>query len=99
MEVALAKSAVLKSLRGVCDANNVTERVIDSSKIMYKTIRDYKSIWGMTNWLWLTQRVWGKPCVDMSGYWPRSDRMMRANQNRGRPHPILNSPTVEFLFR
>ena len=31
-----------KRMRGVCDTNNVTERVIGKSKIKYKTIRSYK---------------------------------------------------------
>ena len=46
-----------KRMRGVCDTNNATERVIGRSKIRYKTIRGYKSIEGMMNGLWLTQRV------------------------------------------
>ena len=31
-----------KRMRGVCDTNNVTERVIGRSKIRYKTLRGYK---------------------------------------------------------
>ena len=31
-----------KRMRGVCDSNNVTERVIGRSKIRYKTIRSYR---------------------------------------------------------
>ena len=46
-----------KRVRGVCDTNNVTERVIGKSKIRYKTIRGYKSINGMMNGFWLTQLV------------------------------------------
>ena len=51
---------VPKRMRGVCDTNNVTERAIGKSKIRYKTMRDYKSVEGMMNGLWLTQRVWGE---------------------------------------
>ena len=40
--------------------NNVTQRVIGGSKTRYKTPRGYKSIAGMMNGLWLTQRVWGE---------------------------------------
>ena len=54
-----------KRARGVCDTNNVTERMIGRSKIRYKTIRGYKSIEGMMNGLWLTQRVWGESGIDM----------------------------------
>ena len=52
-------------MRGVCDTNNVTERVIGKSKIRYKTIRAYKSIDGMMNGLWLTQWIWGESGMDM----------------------------------
>ena len=58
-----------KRMRGVCDTNNVTERVIGRSKIRYKTIRGYKSIYksieGMMNGLWLTQWIWGESGMDM----------------------------------
>ena len=54
-----------KRMRGVCDTHNITERVIDRSKIRYKTIRGYKSVEGMMNGLWLTQRVWGESSMDM----------------------------------
>ena len=50
---------------GACDTNNVTERVISRRKIRYKTLRGYKSMEGMMNGLWLTQRVWGEAGVDM----------------------------------
>ena len=50
-----------KRMRGACDTNNVTERVIGRSKIRYKTTRGYESVDGMMNGLWLTQRVWGSP--------------------------------------
>lgn len=53
-------------MRGARDTNNVTERVIGGSKIRYNTIRGYKSIEGMMNDLWLTQRVWGASGMDMS---------------------------------
>ena len=53
------------SMRGVCDTNNVTERVIGKSKIRYKTIRGYKSEDGMMTGLWLTQLVWGESGMDM----------------------------------
>ena len=48
----------------MCDTNNVTERVIGGSKIRYKTMRGYKSVGGMMNGLWLTQRVWGEFGMD-----------------------------------
>ena len=54
-----------KRMRGVCDTNNVTERVIDRSKIRYKTTRGYESIAGMMNGLWLTQLVWDEYGMDM----------------------------------
>ena len=54
-----------KRMRGVCDTNNVTERVIGRSKIRYKTMRGYKSLEGMMNGIWLTQSSWGKPGMDM----------------------------------
>ena len=54
-----------KRMRGVRDTNNVPERVIDRSKIRYKTIRGYKSVDGMMNGLWLTQRVWERSCMDV----------------------------------
>ena len=54
-----------KRVRGVGDTNNVTERVIGRSKIMYKTSRGYESIDGMMNGLWLTQLVWGEYSMDM----------------------------------
>ena len=54
-----------KHMRGVCDTNNVTERVIGRSEIRYKTIRGYKSIEGMMSGLWLTQLIWGKSGMDM----------------------------------
>ena len=41
-------------MRGVCDTNNATERVIGGSEIRHKTIRGYKGMEGMMNWLWLT---------------------------------------------
>ena len=56
-----------KRMRGVCDTNNVTERVIGGSKIRYKTTKGYESIGGMMNGLWLTQRIWGESGMDM-GY-------------------------------
>lgn len=34
---------------GVCDTNNVMERVISRRKIRYKTLRGYKSMEGMMN--------------------------------------------------
>ena len=40
-----------KRMRGVCDTNNLAERMIDGSKIRYKTMRGYKSIAGMMNGL------------------------------------------------
>ena len=40
-----------KRMRGVCDTNNVTERVIGRSKIRYKTMWSYKSVVGMMNGL------------------------------------------------
>ncbi len=52
-------------MRGVCDTNNVTERVISRSKIRYKTIGSYKSVEGMMNGLWLTQWIWGDSGMDM----------------------------------
>ena len=54
-----------KRMRGARDMNNVAERVIGGSKIRYKTMRGYKSIAGMMNGLWLTQRVWGEAGMDM----------------------------------
>ena len=54
-----------KRMRGVCDTNNVTERVMGRSKIRSKTTRGYKSIDGMMNGLWLTQWIWGEPGLDM----------------------------------
>ena len=54
-----------KRARGVCDTNNVTERVIGRSKIRYKTLRGYKSVEGMMNGLWLTQWIWGESDMDM----------------------------------
>ena len=59
-----------KRVRGVCDTNNVTERVIGRSKVRYKAIRGYKSIEGMMNGLWLTQRVWGESGMDMNELLP-----------------------------
>ena len=50
-----------KRMRGARDTNNVTERVIGRSKIRYKTLRGRKSVEGMMNALWLTQRVWESP--------------------------------------
>ena len=55
-----------KRMRGARDTNNITARVIGRSKIRYKTIRGYKSVVGMMNGLWLTQRVWGESGIDMS---------------------------------
>ena len=52
-------------MRGVCDTNDVTERVIGKNKIRYKTIKGYESVEGMMNGLWLTQRVWGESSMDM----------------------------------
>ena len=43
----------------------MTERVIGGSKIRYKTLRGYKSVEGMMNGLWLTQRAWGECGMDM----------------------------------
>ena len=54
-----------KRMRGVRDANNVTERVIGRSKIRYKTMRGCKSVDGMMNGLWLTQWIWGESDMDM----------------------------------
>ena len=54
-----------KRMRGVCDTDNVTERVIGRSKIRYNTIRSYKSIEGMMSGLWLTQRVCGNSDMDI----------------------------------
>ena len=45
--------------------NNMTERVIDKSKIRYKTLRRYKGIERMMNGLWLTQWIWGESDIDM----------------------------------
>ena len=39
--------------------------MIGRSKIRYKTLRACKSIEGMMNGLWLTQRVWGESRMDM----------------------------------
>ena len=54
-----------KRMRGVCDANNVTGRVIGGSKIRYKTTRGYESIEGILNGLWLMQWIWGEAGLDM----------------------------------
>ena len=40
------------------ERNNGRERVIGRSKVRYKTVRGYKSIYGMLNGLGLTQWVW-----------------------------------------
>lgn len=53
-------------------------RVIGWIKIRYKTLRACKSIEGMMNGLWLTQRVWGESRMDMGELWPRSGWAMRA---------------------
>ena len=42
-----------KRMSGTRDTNNVTERVIGKRKIRYNTMRDYKSVEGMMNGLWL----------------------------------------------
>ena len=47
-----------KRVSGMPRTNNVTERVIGRSKVRYKTVRGYKSIYGMLNGLGLTQWVW-----------------------------------------
>ena len=52
-------------MRGACDTNNVTERVIGNSKIRYMVTRGYKSAEGMMNGLWLTQRVRGESGIEM----------------------------------
>ena len=39
--------------------------MIGKSKIRYKTIKGYKSIEGMMNGLWLTQRIWGESGMDI----------------------------------
>ena len=54
-----------KRMRRLCYTNNVTERVIGRSKIRHKMIRGCKSVEGMMNGLWLTQRVWGDSALDM----------------------------------
>ena len=54
-----------KRVRGVCDTNNAAERVIGRSEIRCETMRGCKSVEGMMNGLWLTQRVWGECGVDM----------------------------------
>lgn len=54
-----------KLMRGVCDTDTVTERVMGKGKIKYKTMRGYKNIEGMMNGLWLTQLVWGEFGMDM----------------------------------
>ena len=54
-----------KRMRGVCDTNNVAERVTGRSKIRYKMTRGYKSIDGMMNGLWLTQRIWDESGMDV----------------------------------
>ena len=43
---------------GMRRTNNGRERVIGRSKVRYKTVRGYKSIYGMLNGLGLTQWVW-----------------------------------------
>lgn len=83
-----------KRMRGVCDTNNVTEQVIRRSKIRYKTIRGYKSVEGMINGLWLTQRIWGERQMwTWAICWPRSVWTMRDKPNRGHHQPILIPPT------
>ena len=52
-------------MRGVCDTNDVTERVIGKIKIRYKTIKGYESVEGMMNGLRLTQRVCDESGMDM----------------------------------
>ena len=47
-----------KRVSGMPRTNNVTERVIGMSKVRYRTVRGYKSIYGMLNGLGLTQWVW-----------------------------------------
>ena len=38
-----------------------------ASKARYKTVREYKSVSGMLNGLWLTQWVWsGDDCLSLS---------------------------------
>ena len=54
-----------KRMRGVCDTNNVTARVMGRSKIISKTTRGYKGIDGIMNGLWLTQWIWGESGLDM----------------------------------
>lgn len=81
-------------MRGARHTNNVTERMIGRSKIRYKTIRDYKSIEGMMNGLWLTQRVMGRvqhghgQAVGLHSGW-----VMCANPKCDYPQLILNTPT------
>ena len=63
MSVAVAVGCGL--MRGARDTNNVTERVMGKDNIRHKTLRGYKSVEGMMNELWLTQRVWGDPSKDL----------------------------------
>ena len=62
-----------KRMRGVCDTNNVTERVIGRSKIRYK--KDYKGLREHRRndeRAVLTQRIWGSPAWTWAICWPRS---------------------------
>ena len=54
-----------KCMRGLCDTNNMTERVIGMSKIIYKTIQGYKIIERMMNRLCLTQLIWRESGMDI----------------------------------
>ena len=72
-----------RRVSGMPRTNNVTERVIGRSKVRYKTVRGYKSIYGMLNGLGLTQWVWsgrdglcigemvggGTPSTKEASYW------------------------------
>ena len=55
-----------KRMRGICDTNNVTERVIVMSKIRYKTTRGYKSVERTLNGLWPPQLIWGESLGSVS---------------------------------